>query len=248
MPEPIVRGLIRARNEELIIKETLDHFGEWCDEIYVYDDASTDKTLEIVKGHPKVKGTIQGTIWDTDREKAEWEHREKIYQIAAVSAEPWDWFIYFDADERMELDKKFLYDTKNDYIICRLFDFYITGADKDREYNGNLIELRDYIGPEYRDILMCFRQRCKPKWHLPDQRIPSLFGFGIHGIQEGYIRHYGKSISVAHWEDTVNYYSKHFPKYSAKWEARRGKAIHTESDFGAPLIKWSERKTKGVKL
>ena len=51
-----------------------------------------------------------------------------------------------------------------------------------------------------------------------------------------YCQHYGKSLSVAHWEETCDYYIRHFPyeTYGAKWEARKGKAIHTESDFGRP--------------
>lgn len=244
----MLRGITRIKDEELIIQDTLDHFGQWCDEIYVYDDCSTDKTMDIVKAHPKVAGTIQGTVWDTDRERAEWEHRQKIYEMASQDAKQEDWFIYFDADERLDFDQKVL-EEETDYIVMRLFDYYITEDDKEPYISGKLEELRKWIGPEYRDILMWFRKRAGPKWHLPDQRMPSLTGFRVRqGILHGFIRHYGKSISIEHWEDTCRYYANHFPKYAEKWKSRQGKAIHTESDFGRPLITWTEKEEKGLQL
>ena len=55
-------------------------------------------------------------------------------------------------------------------------------------------------------------------------------------------QHYGKSLSVAHWEETCDYYIRHFPfeTYGKKWTARKGQAIHTESDFNRPLYEWGE--------
>ena len=55
-------------------------------------------------------------------------------------------------------------------------------------------------------------------------------------------QHYGKSLSVAHWEETCDYYIRHFPyeTYGKKWEARKGQGIHTESDFQRPLYAWGE--------
>jgi glycosyltransferase involved in cell wall biosynthesis len=64
----------------------------------------------------------------------------------------------------------------------------------------------------------------------------------------GFVKHYGKAISIQQWEDTCNYYSTYFPAYAAKWNARRGKAIHTRSDFGYELIRWEEKESKGIPL
>ena len=47
-------GIIRVRNEALILRDTLDYVGKHVDAIVAYDDASTDRTLEILGGHPKV--------------------------------------------------------------------------------------------------------------------------------------------------------------------------------------------------
>ena len=58
-----------------------------------------------------------------------------------------------------------------------------------------------------------------------------------------FCQHYGKSLSIEHWEETCDYYIKHFPfdTYGRKWTERKGKAVHTESDFGRPLYEWGER-------
>jgi hypothetical protein len=57
-----------------------------------------------------------------------------------------------------------------------------------------------------------------------------------------YCQHYGKSLSVEHWEETCDYYIQHFPfeTYGRKWLDRKGRAIHTQSDFMRPLYEWDE--------
>jgi hypothetical protein len=47
-------GITRVRNEALILQDTLDYVGKNVDAIVAYDDASTDRTLEILGEHPKV--------------------------------------------------------------------------------------------------------------------------------------------------------------------------------------------------
>ena len=50
------------------------------------------------------------------------------------------------------------------------------------------------------------------------------------------------SLSVDHWEETCDYYIRHFPfeTYGKKWTERKGQAIHTESDFKRPLYEWGD--------
>lgn len=244
---PIIRGLIKVRNESAIIKETLDRWATICTGgIYVYDDVSDDNTVEICKNHPAVKAVLEGASWDPDREKAEWYNRQMALLRAQQDSGPDDWFVYFDADEHLyNFDQFELFnDPSVKAIACRLYDFYITPEDVEKKYTE-----REWVGPEFRTIIFFFRNDPALKYSLPDQRIVTLpedtGRIPIHGD----IKHYGKGFSVEHWEQTCDYYIKFWPKYSDKWRKRKGKAVHADylSDFGNKLIKWADR-DKGFSL
>jgi glycosyltransferase involved in cell wall biosynthesis len=237
---------MKVRNEAHIIKDTLDNWAEMCTAgIYIYDDCSTDNTVEICRKHPAVKEVIQGSFWDPDREKAEWYNRQVILLRAKQDSGPDDWFVYFDSDEHLYNFHQYelFSDPATKAIACRLYDFYITPEDENLNYKK-----REYVGPEYRTIPFFFRNSPYLKYHLPDQRIVSMepgISIPIHGD----IKHYGKGFSVQQWEDTCDYYIRFWPKYSDKWRQRKGKAIHEDmlSDFGNKLIKWKDR-DKGFTL
>jgi hypothetical protein len=213
----------------------------------VYDDVSTDKTVEICKAHPNVKGVVSNGFWDTDREQAEWQNRQAVFDFAKSKDPNIDWFIYFDADERMYFDLNATVLRRCDAVAMNLYDFYITEEDKDRVYNGSLPLLRQKVGPEFRQIIMMFRNLPGVKWHKPDQREPSL-PFGSQVTVSGFVKHYGKCISIKHWEDTCEYYVNNFPKYAEKWEKRKGKAVHMISDFGHELVTWQELATRSIPM
>ena len=232
-------GITRIRNEESIIQETLNHYGQFCDSIFVYDDCSTDRTVEICTKHPKVKGIVQGKEWDEDRKRAEWQTRQAVLDTS--KRENPDWILYFDADERIDWDFKNF--EEYDGVVMKLFDYYITDWDKFGRYSE-----REWLGCEYREILMMFRNTPEVKYHMPDQRMATLKD-DAKLLHAGFVKHYGKAISIDEWEKTCEYYSKHFPEpYKSKWESRKGKAVHTMSDFDNPLIRWHEKETKGIPL
>lgn len=239
-------GLTKIRNESSIIRDTLNHWGQVCTGgIYVYDDASTDNSVALCKESPFVKAVIEGKVWDNDREKAEWMNRQTILTRAKMDANPDDWFVYFDADERLYFNSwDLLFAPHVRAVACQLFDIYITPEDVNKHYLD-----REYVGPEYRTITMFFRNSQYLSYDKPDQRIVNLEP-GIKVFIAGYIKHFGKGISVQHWEETCQYYINHWPKYAAKWEKRLGKAVKTDylSDFGNQLIKWSDREIKGFPL
>jgi len=228
-------GLTRIRNEELIIKDTLDHLSEFCSEVIVYDDCSTDATVSICENHPIVSKVIKGDSWKENRLVEEYANRHQLYLEAEKILEPNDWFVYVDADERIEFDWSKLNDNI-DAVRMRLFDFYITDEDKNLNYTE-----RKWMGPEYRDILFAFRMGAAAGWYHIDQRECTLRSNRV--ILDGFVKHYGKSVSIEEWESTCDYYIKYFPMYSEKWKLRKGKAIHTESDFGRPLITWEDKQS-----
>lgn len=231
--------ITRIRNEEAIIQDFLDYYAPYVDAIYVYDDVSTDRTREIVKAHPKVKGIIEGKEWDLDRTRAEYTTRQAVLELAQKDNP--EWIIYVDADERIEFPDVDL--SQCDGVIMQLYDYYITEEDKDKKYSE-----RRWLGPEYREILMMFRNTPEVKYHLRDQREATLAP-NARTVKAGYVKHYGKAIGIDEWERTCKYYSEHFPEpYKSKWEARKGKAIHTKSDFGADLITWDMKEDYGFPL
>jgi hypothetical protein len=237
-------GMTRIRNEALILHDALDYLGKHVDAIIAYDDASTDETVDMLRRHPKVALVVANGAWEQDikaRRLAEGRHRGLLLEIARAEL-GYEWMLCFDPDERVSGDlRASLQGFEGDAcdgIRVQLFDAYMTPDDcepyrPDRE----LLDFRRYFGPEQRDILMLWRNR--PEIHFAEHhaREPG----GLKSVRTDlYCQHYGKSLSVEHWEETCDYYIKHFPfdTYGRKWTERKGKGIHTESDFQRPLYEW----------
>lgn len=231
-------GVTRVRNESLIIKNTLDHVSNLVSGIVVYDDASTDNTVEICKSHPKVLKVIEGKVWGNTpqaRKIAEGRLRQIPYNVAVKLGA--DWVYYFDSDEYIEWDYVNFNKDIETYFF-RLFDFYITKEDVHKSY----LE-RKWMGVEYRDIPMLFKVNPHIKF---TGRVPG--GLSPKRALGGYVKHYGKAISVEQWNETCQYYINYRwktvnEKLHKRWLNRIGKAIHEKSDFGRDLITWEERKT-----
>jgi hypothetical protein len=238
-------AMTRVRNESLILPDTLEYLSPHVDAIVAYDDASSDETVEILRTHPKVALIVVNQAWEKDveaRKRAEGRHRGMLLDMARTEL-PHDWMLCFDPDERVTGDLRGLVRDLNDHcdaVRVKLFDAYMTSEDQ-APYTPDraLMHFRRFYGPEQRDILMLWRNRAEIGFAEGDGRTPR----GMTSVKTDlYCQHYGKSLSVAHWEETCDYYVRHFPyeTYGAKWEARKGKAIHTESDFGNPLHEWGE--------
>ena len=242
----LIVGMTRIRNEALILPDTLDYLATQVDAIVVYDDASTDDTVDILRKHPKVALIVANQAWEKDvaaRKLAEGRHRGLLLDMAR-SELPHDWMFCFDPDERvtgslpsfvagLEADA-------SDAVRVQLFDAYMTPEDC-APYAPDLplLHFRKFYGPEQRDILMLWRNR--PEIHFAEGhgRTPG----GMERVKiDLHCQHYGKSLSVDHWEETCDYYIRHFPfeTYGRKWTERKGQAIHTESDFQRPLYEWGE--------
>ena len=240
-------AMTRMRNEALILPDTLDYLSGIADAIVAYDDASTDRTVEILRSHPKVALIVANRAWEKDvdaRKRAEARHRGLLLDIARAEL-PHEWMFCFDPDERVIGDIRRLVQTLTSDVCSavrvRLFDAYMTNEDQAPYTSGQrLLHFRRYYGPEQRDILMLWQNRPEVLFVEGGGRTPQ----GVGKIRtELHCQHYGKSLSVAHWEDTCDYYIRHFPfeTYGKKWKERKGKAIHTESDFKRPLYEWGEK-------
>jgi glycosyltransferase involved in cell wall biosynthesis len=242
----VLIGTTRLRNEELILRDTLDYVGRQVDAIVAYDDASTDRTLDILRGHPKVALIVTNGSWEEDvkaRRLAEGRHRGLLLQMARARLQ-FDWMFCFDADERVIGDLRGFAGGPRardcDAVRIRLFDAYLT-PDDHAPYRPDLelLDFRRFFGPEQRDILMLWRNRSEIFFAEQHAREPG----GVERVvTDLYCQHYGKSLSVEHWEETCDYYIRHFPfeTYGRKWLDRKGRAIHTQSDFERPLYEWGD--------
>ncbi len=249
-------AILRVRNEELIINDTLNHLSTICDGIICYDDSSTDRTFEILCAHRNVFAVIRNNEWlpnPIDRIYRETQDRSELLQLAA-EYEP-EWIFCVDADERFIGDiREFIYSDKSkdiNAIRIQLFDAYITPDDKESFSHGEkLLNYRKYFGIERRDILMLWRNTADIVFRGLDAREPTILSNKSTIAVNFYCQHYGKSISIQQWEDTCDYYINHFPfePYGKKWLSRKGKAIHTLSDFNTTLESWGEQLFNKAKI
>lgn len=235
-----VRGICKIRNEQHIISDTLDCWAEYCDQgVHCYLDCCTDGTAEICRAHPAVVEVIESTLYDPDRERAEWFNRQAVLSSALRYVTPDCWVVYFDGDEHLEqFDKAWLDDPGIQMAAVGSFDAYITEEDKhltEWDYRQ-----RRWVGAEYEWAPYFYRCNQPLMFHQPDQRNIHL-PRGANVRLEGKLRHWGKGLSVRKWEEKCRYYTYIFgPKYADKWRARSGKAVHTVSDFGNPLVLWED--------
>jgi glycosyltransferase involved in cell wall biosynthesis len=239
-------GITRVRNEALILQDTLDYVGTFVDAIVAYDDASTDETRDILKNHPKVAMVIENSAWEGGHQarlEAETRHRGLLLDITRAKLRC-EWIYCFDADERI-IGNVRNYISNISAADCngvrvQLFDAYMTLDDHTPYKHGmDLLGFRHFFGPERRDILMLWRNLSSVQYRGLDAREPT----GVDCVLTNfYCQHYGKAISVEQWESTCDYYADHFPpeSYGQKWLNRKGRAIHTLSDFSRPLFEWGQ--------
>jgi len=223
----LIIGMTRVRNESLILSDTLDHICNYVDAIVAYDDASTDQTLDILINHPKTALVISNSLWETDilaRITSETRHRGLLLKIAQEKLQ-FKWVLCFDADERYIGDiRSFISGPSAANCVgvrISLFDAYMTDSDHS-PYSSNqkLLNFRRFFGPEKRNILMLWENSPKIYFEGLDAREPMAIG---QVENQFYCQHYAKALSIEHWEETCDYYIKHFPfeTYGQKWFNRK---------------------------
>lgn len=234
----------RLRNEELLLPDFLNHIDKFGSEFYFFDDCSTDNSYEILKAHPKTKFIIRNNFHNTNQTFVQTVQRHLLLELAKKNTKN-KWIMLIEPDERIEFDFNKLegYDQQDiSGIYFKLFDSYMTMGDK-RPYtqSRDLMQLRKYFGPEYREICFLFnKNKAKFDIVMAACRQPEISG---ETIINGLVKHYGKSLSVEQWEETADYYIRSVPMLAEKWKARKGKAIHKHSDFNRDLLTWNQIKT-----
>jgi len=232
-----VAVLCRVYNEEAILQDFLDHYRDIATGgFYFYDDGSTDNTWDILSADPAVKHIIsKNRIDNLFSHFNQNPQRQEIVEAARQDLELNDWFLLLDADEFIEwYSKPEDHLTYASSLTLPLFDLYITDKDKDRGWKE-----REMVGPEVRYI----KFMVKSADYITLQNDRTIISNGINlTTPTARVKHIGKGLSIDYWERKCSHYSTPgMPlKYQLKWANRKGKAIHTESDFGRPLLKWDE--------
>lgn len=247
-------GLIRERNEELILEDTLNEMEKVVDGFVVLDDCSTDNSLEIIKKHKKCLAIIRHTEWNNNNRSTDESIHRQLLLETAKDFNP-SWLLYQDADERIVGNVRYfllkhLNDDNVSAVRMSLYDAYMTQNNYNNYTGGELLNFRTKFGPERRDIIMAWKNipqvtflnnvDAREPFNIDDNKIITKFN----------VQHYGKALSVDQWEDTCDYYVQYFPQYAEKWKKRKGRGIHNEvSDFGGTLMSWEEvTRTGGIKI
>lgn len=238
-----ITSMLRVRNEKLLIDDTLNYLKSFSDRIIVYDDASNDSTVEKIMAFDYGNlFLIRNAHWLGNRQNEETRHRKILLEKAKEDEN--EWLVYLDADERFDFDiREYLNSVplKYDGVSFRLFDSYLTPDSSQPYESGRLSNLDRKFGPEFRRILIAWRNSSGFDFLGADQREP-IFSLNYRILKSDMkIRHYGKSLSVEQWENKCDYYFRYFPEpYKSKWNDRKGKSIHVFSDFGRTLFSWNE--------
>lgn len=90
-------------NEEHILPFVLEHYAKLCDKIVVYDNNSTDRSLEIMKACPLVEVRPLGAVGFDDVRNI--EIKNNCWKESRGIA---DWVIVADMDELLYVDKSYL--------------------------------------------------------------------------------------------------------------------------------------------
>jgi glycosyltransferase involved in cell wall biosynthesis len=168
-------GILVVRDEEDIIDQSLSHFTDWCDNIYIYDTGSVDNTWEIVSEYSSetdeiiafrkknviFEDWIRGIVFDRYRHKSS----------------KGDWWIRLDADEFYHIPppdfvRKHV-DSHESLIFNQTYEFHLTeddveawkqGAESISDRRKPIEDRRRYYVPlEYAEPRM-FQYRPSMKW------------------------------------------------------------------------------------
>jgi hypothetical protein len=126
-----------AYNEEFLLPFFLKHYN-WVDKInIVYDQDSTDNTLQIIKNNPKVN-IIPFRFPDMMDDAIKIKKANDLYK----EIKDCDWVLLPDVDEFIFIDKKILKKIKKPINSVKLFNVYRHLSEEDLDINMSIKEQR----------------------------------------------------------------------------------------------------------
>lgn len=165
-----IHAHIVAWNEEMILPYTLDHYSQFCEKIFVYDNMSTDSSDKIYKKYDNVE-VIK---WSSNNEINEMNYvnlKSMSYRIKSRDA---DWVIVCDCDELLyheNLIEK-LEEYKKQGITVPRIDGHDMVCETFPKYDGSLLVEKVKIGSQ------TYEPMCKNI--IFDPKLDVSFGIGAH--------------------------------------------------------------------
>ena len=183
-------GFLQIFNEDSKgnLKRCLDSMSEYCDAICVYDDASTDDSVEVALTYSKVK-LIRGKVNEFGKEIY---HKQELLDFANLYSP--DWIFWLDADEVIE--KKGEQGGLRE--LCNNAD---TDACDFRQINFWRSERYYRVDGQYNAGVFCrlWRANLPLKYDTKDGLHQKPYPNGIHSIKTSDIKilHYGFGSSAS---------------------------------------------------
>lgn len=170
-----IHAHILAWNEECILPFTLDHYSRFCEQIFVYDNMSTDGSDEVYKQYDNVVVVKwSGPEANEINEQYYLELKNNQYKKRSRDC---DWVVVCDCDEFVyhpELLQQLEF-YKNNKIDVPKIDGHDMYADVFPPYDGKLLVNKVKIGSE------TYSPMCKNIIFNP--KIDVRFGIGAHSFQ-----------------------------------------------------------------
>jgi hypothetical protein len=158
------------RNEEKLLPYFLSHYEQFADKIYIFNDRSTDHTVDIASTHPKV--VLENFPYPTAANEDDFNRcLEAAYKQSRGVA---DYVMVVDGDELLycpDMIKQLECAKKDDIKVIRTIGYAMIG-DRDPETEGQLYD-------EYKDGI---RERGFDKPVVFDPNLDVKFAHGRHDI------------------------------------------------------------------
>jgi glycosyltransferase involved in cell wall biosynthesis len=170
-PKAVIHAYILCWNEEEILPYTLNHYGKFCDRIFLLDNMSDDGSLTIAKGFANV--TVMQ--WDSGgqiRDDLYIQLKSNVYKRSRGVA---DWVIVCDADEFL-VGYEELAELKSKNCSAPKIEGYQMTSRFFPRYRADM--------PQITAILKCgFRDNIFDKQIVFNPELELTFGIGAHSFK-----------------------------------------------------------------